>query len=191
MKSPTPASRAADQRVTRHPQQVLDYELGTSLWQLIERRARLTPEGILAVDEQGRRITFGDYRERVESTAAGLFQLGMRPGDVVSWILPTWIEATVITGALDRLGAVQNPMLHIYRDREVSFITQQLSVRWLIVCAPWRGHDYAGDGPQVLRQRRRDRARPATAERRCPTAAATTRRRRSGGVDHVHVGYHR
>lgn len=116
--------------------------LGSSLWELIDRRADTTPELVLAVDEIGRRITFGEYRRRVLETAAGFAALGMKPGDAVSWILPTWIEATIVTGALDRLGVVQNPMLGIYRDREVGFIAQQLHTDWFVVAPNWRGFDY-------------------------------------------------
>ena len=118
------------------------YELGISLWDLIERRADATPELVLAVDEIGRHITFGDYRQRVLETAAGLLDRGVKPGDAVSWILPTWIEATIITGALDRIGAVQNPMLSIYRDREVAFIANQLETKCFVVPSIWRGFDY-------------------------------------------------
>jgi acyl-CoA synthetase (AMP-forming)/AMP-acid ligase II len=57
--------------------------------------------------------------------------------------LPTWIEATIVTGALDRLGAIQNPMLSIYRDREVGFIAAQLRTKWFVVAGQWRGFDYA------------------------------------------------
>ena len=119
------------------------YELGSSLWDLIDRRAEATPDLVLAVDEIGRSITFGDYRQRVLETAAGFAALGVvMPGDVVSWILPTWIEATIVTGALDRLGATQNPMLNIYRDREVGFIAAQLRTKWFVVAPQWRGFDY-------------------------------------------------
>ena len=119
-----------------------DYELGTSLWDLIERRANATPDLVLAVDEIGRSITFYEYRRRVLETAAGFLSLGVMPGDVVSWILPTWIEATIVTGALDRIGAAQNPMLSIYRDREVGFIAEQLRTKWFVVTPTWRGFDY-------------------------------------------------
>ncbi|MEO5842732.1 MAG: AMP-binding protein [Acidimicrobiales bacterium] len=119
------------------------YERGTSLWDLIERRAAATPDLVMAVDEIRRSITFGDYRRRVLETAAGLAAMGVQSGDVVSWILPTWIEATIVTGALDRLGTIQNPMLNIYREREVGFIAAQLRTKWFIVPGHWRGYDYA------------------------------------------------
>ncbi|HEX8804166.1 MAG TPA: AMP-binding protein, partial [Acidimicrobiales bacterium] len=91
----------------------------TDIWELIVRRADETPEREMAVDETGRRLTFGDYRRRCEAVAAGLAAEGVGEGSVVSWILPTWLEAMVLFGALRRLGAVQNPILPIYREREV------------------------------------------------------------------------
>ncbi|MGH9193915.1 MAG: cyclohexanecarboxylate-CoA ligase, partial [Acidimicrobiales bacterium] len=68
-----------------------------NIWDLIVRRAAETPEGELAVDEIGRRITFGAYRERVERVAAGLASdRAVSEGAVVSWIQPSWIEAMVL-----------------------------------------------------------------------------------------------
>jgi acyl-CoA synthetase (AMP-forming)/AMP-acid ligase II len=60
----------------------------------------------------------------------------------VSWILPSRFEALVLTGALARLGAVQNPVLPIYRQREVGFITRQSGCRVIIVPGAFRGFDF-------------------------------------------------
>ena len=43
-----------------------------NIWDLIVRRTEETPERELAVDETGRRMTFGEYRDRSERVAAGL-----------------------------------------------------------------------------------------------------------------------
>ena len=85
-----------------------------NIWDLIVRRADETPDREMAVDESGRRMTFGDYRDRCERAAAGLAGLGVGDGTVVSWVQPTTLEAMVLFGALRRLGAVQNPILPIY-----------------------------------------------------------------------------
>src|SRR5690606_14518221 len=53
-------------------------------------------------------------------------------------------EAMVLFGALRRLGAVQNPILPIYREREVGFIVGQVAPRALVVPSTWRGFDYEG-----------------------------------------------
>jgi acyl-CoA synthetase (AMP-forming)/AMP-acid ligase II len=130
-----------------------------NIWDLIVRRAEATPDREMAVDESGRRMTFGDYRARCERAAAGLAAAhGVGDGTVVSWIQPTTLEAMVLFGALRRLGAVQNPILPIYREREVGFIVRQAGSRLLVVPSQWRGFDYramadavtAGTGTEVL-----------------------------------------
>ena len=60
----------------------------------------------------------------------------------MSWQLPTWLESKVLVLALARLGAIQNPMLPIYREREVGFITRQAKSKLLVVPSTWAGFDF-------------------------------------------------
>ena len=120
------------------------------LWQLIERRAGLTPNRRLAVDEAGRALTFAEYRDSCERLAAGLAARGIGVDSRVSWQLPTWIESLVLIGALARLGAVQNPMLPIYREREMRFITNQFAPTLWIVPSTWRGFDYEAVAQRIV-----------------------------------------
>jgi len=113
-----------------------------SLWDLIEQRAALTPDHVIASDEDGRALTCAGYRDQCLRVAAGLRDLGVVKDMNVSWILPTWLESFVLVGALARLEAIQNPMLPIYRDREMRFITQQTQARLLVTPSVWRGFDY-------------------------------------------------
>src|SRR5262249_563456 len=95
-----------------------------SIWELVERRVAATPHRVMLYD--GDRVTtFAQYQDMSEGCAAGLTALGVSEGTNVSWQLPTWTESAVLVGALCRLGAVQNPMLPIYRHREVSFMAKQ------------------------------------------------------------------
>jgi acyl-CoA synthetase (AMP-forming)/AMP-acid ligase II len=48
----------------------------------------------------------------------------------------------VLSAALSRLGAVQNPIIHLYRDREVGFAIRQTDARFLVIPGLWRGFDY-------------------------------------------------
>ena len=129
-----------------------------NIWDLIVRRADETPGREMAVDESGRRMTFGEYRDLCERAAAGLAARGVGDGTVVSWIQPTTLEAMVLFGALRRLGAVQNPILPIYREREVGFIVRQAGSRLLVTPSTWRSVDYqamaqavtVGTGTEVL-----------------------------------------
>ncbi|MGQ0434797.1 MAG: AMP-binding protein [Microthrixaceae bacterium] len=114
---------------------------GGSLWQLVERRAEATPAALAAIDEDGRTLTWANAKAEAEQAAAGLARLGVGPGDVVSWQLPTWLEAKILVLALARLGAIQNPMLHIYREREVGFIVRQAKSKLLVVPSTWGGFD--------------------------------------------------
>jgi cyclohexanecarboxylate-CoA ligase len=115
---------------------------GANIWDLIVRRADASPTAEMAVDQDGQRLSFGEYRDRCERVAAGLAAAGLRAGDVVSWQLPTWLDSMVLMGALRRLDVVQNPILPIYREREVGFIVGQAKPRLLVVPATWRGFDY-------------------------------------------------
>ncbi len=120
-----------------------DLDGGESYWQLVERAAARWPDAEMMVDELDRVVTFGAYHRRAERLAAGLHEHGVRAGDVVSWMVPTWTETAVLLAALDRIGAVQNPMLPIYREREVGFITAQARTTTMITPSVWRGYDYA------------------------------------------------
>ena len=111
-------------------------------WGLIDQRATATPDARLFVDEHGRELTFAGYRDEAERVAAGLHDLGVRTGTVVSWQLPTAIDTLVLLAALTRLGAVQNPIVPIMREREVRYITNEARTEFFVVRPEWRGFDY-------------------------------------------------
>ncbi|MFE0421450.1 class I adenylate-forming enzyme family protein [Streptomyces sp. NPDC058953] len=119
------------------------YELGTArtLWELIARRAALTPDRRVLLQDD-RVLTFGGLRDAAESAAAGLHGLGVRPGTVVAWQLPTTIETVVLCAALARIGAVQSPVIPFYRDREVSFALTACRAELFAVPGEWRGFDH-------------------------------------------------
>ena len=81
-----------------------------SLWELVERRAEATPDAPIAIDSDGRSLTFDEFRADAERAAGGLASLGVAEGTVVSWQLPTWLESMVLVAALSRLSALQNPI---------------------------------------------------------------------------------
>jgi cyclohexanecarboxylate-CoA ligase len=113
-----------------------------TLWELLEARATKTPDLPMLMDEHGRMVTFGGLLARAERTAAGLYSLGVRDGTPVTWQLPTRIETIVASFALSRLGAVQSPIIALYRDREVGFILRQSGARFALVPDQWKGYDF-------------------------------------------------
>ncbi|HEY3881791.1 MAG TPA: AMP-binding protein [Trebonia sp.] len=105
--------------------------------------AREFPEAV-AVIEGPARITYRDLEESVRAVAAGLAGLGVGPGEAVSWQLPNWHEALILHHAVLRLGAVSNPIIPIYRQREVGYILRQARSRVIVVPETFRRFDYAG-----------------------------------------------
>lgn len=114
-----------------------------TLWELIARRAALTPAAPVLIEaDGGRRLTFGELRDRAERAAAGLYARGVRPGTVVAWQLPTRIETVLLSAALARLGAVQSPVIPFYRDRETGFALRESKAAFFAVPGTWRGFDH-------------------------------------------------
>lgn len=60
----------------------------------------------------------------------------------MSWVLPTGIDALVLIVALSMLGAVQIPIIPIYREREIRHIVDETSPNAFIVPSQWRGVNY-------------------------------------------------
>ena len=112
-----------------------------TLWELVTRRAALTPDRPLFLQD-GRTLTFEALRARAERVAAGLYGMGVRPGTVVAWQLPTRIDTAVLSFALARLGAVQTPVIPFYRDREVGFALRESRAEFFAVPGTWRGFDH-------------------------------------------------
>ena len=137
------ATRPPDARRARHeasgewPQ--------PSLAAMLDARVAATPERVYLIEgrrEGGRSWTFADLKARADRMAMALRRLGVRPGDVVSWQLPNWLEAPALAVAIDRVGAVSNPLITIYREQEVSFVCRQARSRVLVVPGVVRGTDH-------------------------------------------------
>jgi cyclohexanecarboxylate-CoA ligase len=104
---------------------------------------------LMFADEFDRRVTYADFIKQVERVAAGLQSLGIREGDVVSWQLPTRIETVVVSMALCRLGVTQNPIIHLYREREVASLLRTTGASWYLHPGVWKGFDYHAMGSSL------------------------------------------
>ena len=137
------ATRPPEARRTRHeptgewPQ--------PSLSAMLEERVRRSPDRVYLIEgrrEGGRSYTFGDLHERAARMAVALGRLGIGPRDVVSWQLPNWFEGAALAVAIDRVGAVSNPIITIYREQELTFVCRQARSRALVVPGVVRGVDH-------------------------------------------------
>ena len=114
----------------------------TSFWELLTARVADTPDRALLIDDAGRSLTNAEFLAEVESVAAGFHAMGIREGTPVTWVLPSRIETVIASFALSRLGAIQNPIIHIYRHREVGFCIRQTGAEFVLHPGEWGGFDY-------------------------------------------------
>jgi acyl-CoA synthetase (AMP-forming)/AMP-acid ligase II len=121
----------------------------TTFWELLDRRAGLSPDLPLLIDDRGRTMTCAEVRDEVERVAAGLHGLGIGAGTAVTWVLPTRIETIVLSFALSRLQAIQNPIIHIYRHREVGFCIRQTAAEFVFTPGMWGGFDYGAMANEI------------------------------------------
>lgn len=127
---------------------------------LVRLRAQATPDALSLVDEHGTELTCAQFAEKVERVAAALAAEGIGAGSRVAWQLPTRISTVLVMAALRRLGAVQAPVIPLYREREVTVALATTGAEFFLVPGTWRGVDYVemaagvaaagGPAPRVL-----------------------------------------
>jgi cyclohexanecarboxylate-CoA ligase len=88
------------------------------------------------------RLTYAELAERVDKIAIGLRRRGIVKGDVVAFQLPNWWEFIAIFYACNRIGAAANPLMPIFRQRELRFMLGFSDAKLAIVPALWRGFDH-------------------------------------------------
>lgn len=108
------------------------------LHDLLVSHAAHRPEKPAVVDRSGT-LTYRELLALVDRVAVGLLELGVRPRDVVSVQLPNWREFVVAALAIERIGAVVNPITTILRHRELREIVALGRPAALIVPEVFRG----------------------------------------------------
>lgn len=120
------------------------------MWDLVLARCELSFDRPMLRDASDRMLTFGDFRASAEQVAAGLHSIGVSAGTPVTWQVPTTIETIVLSAALARLGALQNPILHIYREHEVTTAVRGTRPKVIVIKPEWRGVAYGTMTETVL-----------------------------------------
>lgn len=87
-------------------------------------------------------LTWRELAQAVGTIARGLAASGIGRGDVVSFQLPNWWQFTAVHLACVRLGAVSNPLMPIFRHRELSFMVSHAESKVFIAPAQFRGFDH-------------------------------------------------
>jgi cyclohexanecarboxylate-CoA ligase len=100
---------------------------------------------LTAVQAESGAVTRFTYRELsniADRVAVGLTKLGVGKSDIVACQLPNWWQFTITYLACSRIGAVMNPLMHIFRERELSFMLKHGEAKVLIIPQTFRGFNY-------------------------------------------------
>jgi len=108
-------------------------------------RERPDDRAVVEVGEGGtlREWSFGELQEAAEQWARRLLELGVKPGEPVAYQLPNLLEFVAISLAILRIGAICEPLMPIFRERELQFMLSASDSRVLIVPREFRRHDHA------------------------------------------------
>jgi len=112
----------------------------------VDRHVRDQPD-VQAVVEVGpggtlSELTWSQLSAQADRVAAKLLKLGVAEGEAVAYQLPNRLEFVAITLGILRIGAICEPLMPIFRERELEFMLREAAVRVLIVPASFRGHDH-------------------------------------------------
>ncbi len=110
--------------------------------QFARERARSHPDQIQLVDGE-HALSCAELYRRAQRLAGHFVALGLQPGEVVSFQLPNWWEASVIDLAASMTGVVINPIVPINRDAEVTYMLNESRTRLFFVPESFRKFDYA------------------------------------------------
>jgi cyclohexanecarboxylate-CoA ligase len=100
-------------------------------------------------EEQETRLSWAELARRVARIANTLRHKGAGPGDVVSFQLPSGWEFIAVYLATVRIGAIANPLMPIFRHRELSFMLRQAEARVFVAPVAFRGFDHAALAHQL------------------------------------------
>ncbi len=113
----------------------------------LDRHARERPgaRAVVEVSADGavRELTWSELKDESDRVAHGLLALGVKPGENVAFQLPNRLEFVTIALGTLRAGAVCEPLMPIFRERELEFMLRESGARVLFVPDVFRGRDHA------------------------------------------------
>lgn len=111
---------------------VLDY---------LNETIKKSPNKIAIIDKKSR-YSFKELGELVDRVALRLLEFGLKKGDVISFQLPNWNEFVILHFAVTRIGAISNPLIPIYREREIGFMVKMADSKMIVIPDEFRGFNY-------------------------------------------------
>ncbi|WP_104504038.1 cyclohexanecarboxylate-CoA ligase [Acinetobacter indicus] len=123
------------------------YWLNKTILQSLDEAVQQEPDKIALVSyktesQSEQSFTYRQMLETANKISLGLKQLGVQKQDIVSCQLPNWWEFTLLYIACRRIGAVLNPLMPIFRERELSFMLKHTESKVFIVPKVFRKFDH-------------------------------------------------
>jgi len=119
----------SEERSQRDQQHWLNMTIADGAW----KKAEATPDEVAIYLEDEPHITYGSVAEQARRLITGLQKLGLAEGDVISFQLPNWRESVVLDIAASAMGLIVNPVIPIYRDRELRFILKDANTKLIFI----------------------------------------------------------
>ncbi len=91
-----------------------------TMYQMVLSSAKKNPRAI-AYSFFGKNTTYGEFLERIDRSAKGLFHIGIRKGDRVTICMPNTPQAVDCFYALNRIGAISNMIHPLSAPQEIVF----------------------------------------------------------------------
>src|SRR5271166_3776188 len=82
---------------------------------------RNAPKTALVDTSSGRRLTYAEYGDTVESLARGLISTGLKPGEIAAIFLANSREFCTAFHAIELAGAIPTLLNPTFREREVRY----------------------------------------------------------------------
>jgi acyl-CoA synthetase (AMP-forming)/AMP-acid ligase II len=117
------------------------YWRDTTLVDVARAATEADPDRVL-LTEGDQRLTRAEAWVAAARVAAFFRSRGLRPGDVISFQLPNWIESAIIALAARMEGLVVNPIPPIYRESELAYILRDCGAKLIFIPQLFRKHDY-------------------------------------------------
>lgn len=110
--------------------------------------ANRQPDAIAIKDSFGD-FTWDAFVAEVEAVSCGLLELGVSPGVVVQIQLPNWRHFVISVAAVERIGAVVNPVPTVVRSNELAVISKLAQPMVVITASNFRGFELASMHAQL------------------------------------------
>jgi acyl-CoA synthetase (AMP-forming)/AMP-acid ligase II len=104
-------------------------------------RVQEDPDRLLLVEGE-HRLTRAKAWDQARRLSSFFLSRGLKPGDVISFQLPNWVEAAVVALAARMCGLIINPVTPIYREAELSYILGDCGSKLIFVPGVFRKWDH-------------------------------------------------